>query len=564
MRLGDPVVVALAGETNRVPLLMGVEYAVTSSVPLDVWAEDEYVTVVTNNARNYTVSWPLSFGVSVSQDGGYSIDVQPFDPGGGFSWARRRVEDNAPYQTARVLARRDGDTVGCAYTSASNWVGFTCGSLGDCGCHGCSVDGTYSIEDALFALPSIWCGCVAAENEPRETNLSVSVSFDKPVVFYEDAYTNAPGDVVAKRSTRTTLSISACGGASGGVLSVSAQNLGKLVRVGGNAVSIPYEAVVPSNATVSLSVEYEAETHSDSEGDISVSATVFQSAGGSVSDSDTATAVRVLLETQVSSVFGNSRTRHRYGIGEVVLCQHEPSDIDVTWSTSKGCVERQNGALWHFHAPLFDEDTGLAVQVGNGESYSPAISIVEPVGFYCPRATTIDSQLGENIAGGAGMTLELYITPSNVCFGNIAMEEVPTDYGQVGGYFSNEEFSAVWAHTRDRRAGQWHNVGNDNLFILEDEAAMMDELPPMASDGTLTNDVSFGWRDGVIIWTIPLGWNERGTNGDADPIKTNPVPEHQTFIITPNGTLSAIKAGWHVSHGTNTQTRIWEEARWRR
>ena len=315
---------------------MGVEYAVTSSVPLDVWAEDEYAAIVTNNARNYTVSWPLSFGVAASQGGGYSIDVQPFDPGGGFSWVRRRVEDNAPYQTARVLARRDGDTVGCAYTSASNWVGFTCGSLGDCGCHGCSVDGTCSIEDALFALPSVWCGCVAAENEPRETNLSVSVSFDKPVVFYEDAYTNAPGDVVAKRSTRTTLSVSACGGASGGVLSVSARNLGKLVRVGGNAVSIPYEAVVPSNATVSLSVEYEASAHSDSEEDISVSATVFQSAGGSVSDSASVTAVKIQLNALVAAPLDGNTSRHEYGIGEIVTCKHWPNDLPVSWKCQAG------------------------------------------------------------------------------------------------------------------------------------------------------------------------------------------------------------------------------------
>ena len=52
------------------------------------------------------------------------------------------------------------------------------------------------------------------------------------------------------------------------------------------------------------------------------------------------------------------------------------------------------------------------------------------------------------------------------------MQEVPTEYGQVSGYFLNEEFGAMWAHTRDRSAGQWHNVGNDNLFMLEDEAAI--------------------------------------------------------------------------------------------
>jgi len=35
-RLGNPVVVALAGETNHVPLLIGVNYSVTSTVPISV------------------------------------------------------------------------------------------------------------------------------------------------------------------------------------------------------------------------------------------------------------------------------------------------------------------------------------------------------------------------------------------------------------------------------------------------------------------------------------------------------------------------------------------------
>ncbi|MGN0887926.1 MAG: hypothetical protein ACI4UY_03495, partial [Kiritimatiellia bacterium] len=46
-RLGSPAVVALAGETNRVPLLIGVEYSVTSSVPISVSAPDcPYVILI--------------------------------------------------------------------------------------------------------------------------------------------------------------------------------------------------------------------------------------------------------------------------------------------------------------------------------------------------------------------------------------------------------------------------------------------------------------------------------------------------------------------------------------
>ncbi len=205
--------------------------------------------------------------------------------------------------------------------------------------------------------------------------------------------------------------------------------------------------------------------------------------------------------------------------------------------------------------PVTNSGCRLSVVGEGGLSYSPVISVVEPVGFFCRNITEIDFELGENVAGGAGMALELYITPTNVSFGNIALEEVPTTTGEAGGYFENEEFAAMWAHTRERRAGQWNDLGNDNLFLMEDEATMGDALPPMTPDGTLTNDVSFGWRDGAIVWTIPLGWNEHGTSGEADPIMTNAVPEHQTFIITPDGTLSVIKAGCYVSRGTNTQIR---------
>lgn len=111
----------------------------------------------------------------------------------------------------------------------------------------------------------------------------------------------------------------------------------------------------------------------------------------------------------------------------------------------------------------------------------------------------------------------------------------------------------MWAHTRDNYAGQWENIGNYNLFLLEDNATMGDKLPPMAPNGVLTNDVSFGWRDGVIVWTIPLGWNQHNTTGEEDPIKTNSVPEEQTFIIARDGTVSVIKAGYYVIRGTNTQ-----------
>ena len=60
-RLGNPVVVARGGETNRVPLLIGIDYAITSIVPFTVsFPEDDgFAVVTTNGVANYEIRWPL-------------------------------------------------------------------------------------------------------------------------------------------------------------------------------------------------------------------------------------------------------------------------------------------------------------------------------------------------------------------------------------------------------------------------------------------------------------------------------------------------------------------------
>ena len=545
-RLGNPVVVARGGETNHVPLLIGINYAVTSTVPFTVSIPDDgFTSVTTNTVSNYAVCWPLEFTV-VPDGTGYRASIEPYDPGCEFLWD----------QPTR--------SVTCNYTTDGGWIGFNCHGDGVCECDGCSVSGIAVLEEASFDLPDVWCGCW--HYDPLNpgiglafTNLPyVAVSFDKSVVFYEDAYTNAPNDVVAKHSTNTTLTVFAYGGEAGGMLYVSDQKIEKLVRVGGKAISFPYTAFVPPQSGVSFSIEYEAETHSDSEGDITVTASLMPGDGGGIiSDSASATAVKIEVKSVVPDSIYNNVRRHRYGIGEIVTCSHKPQDLPLTWEqTGHGQLQRDSNALTYFTCPLYNETCALIARHSSSEFYLLGISLVEPIGFHCERASPIDFNLGTNVAGGVGMTLELYIEPRTVCFGNIALEEVPTEEGGVMGYFDNEEFMPYWAHTRERRAGHWKNLGNDNLFLLEDEATMGEALPPMTPDGTLTNDVSFGWREGAIVWTIPLGWNEHGTSGEEDPIKTNAVPERQTFTLTPNGTLAVIKAGFFVARGTNTQIRL--------
>ncbi len=73
-------------------------------------------------------------------------------------------------------------------------------------------------------------------------------------------------------------------------------------------------------------------------------------------------------------------------------------------------------------------------------------------------------------------------------------------------------------------AGVWRNVDVHNRVggenNVRDEAALAEELLPMTSDGTLTNDYSCGWLDGLMVWQVPFGWNEKGTTGASDPFNT--------------------------------------------
>ena len=543
--LGSPIVIARGGETNHVPLLMGVEYIVTSTEPFSVSAPSNAVVTINglNDGRSFTVKWPLSFDLS-PDDGGYAVGVQPFDPGGAFSWT--------PGFGGSVGPRLLSGGSSCSYVASGNWIGFT--GCDNCECGGTSIDGTYTLEGAVFAVPSLWCGCAAAGSGfPGMPQLpaSVSVDFDKPVVFYEDAYTNAPNDVVARRSTSTTLSVSVYGGETGGMLLLTAQNIDQLVRTGGANLHFPYMAMIPSGGSMSFAVDYEAARHSDAADDIIVNAAFTPSLLEVVSDSASATTVKVQLEAIRSAPLDGNTSRHIYGIKEEVACWHWPKSLTATWNVNKGTISALRNTAHSFHAPLEGGECILTISVNN-ESYQTTCMILEPRKYYCPRVTKIDFGLGENEVGGVGMLLELYIAPRTVSFGNIAMQEIPTTEGGVSGYFRNEEFSDEWAHTTDHHAGEWLNIGDDNLFMLEDEASNSRILKPMTPDGVLTNDVSFGWQEGVIIWSIPLGWNEHNTIGDSMPARTNAVPEQQKFTILPNGSAGVIKAGHYVIRGTNT------------
>ncbi len=534
--LGNPVVVARGGETNHVPLLMGVEYSVTSSVPFMVSVPEsvEVSSAGPSDGRAYAVKWPLSFGLSVAFGGGYEVGVHPFDPGGEFSWGA----------TGDGLNLRSGP--GCSYASVSNWVGFTCGVNGNCGCNGCSLEGTYCIERASFSLPSLWCGCSTAgyggTNEPPLTP-SVSVSFDRSVVFYEDAYTNAPNDVVAKHSTNTTLTVSAYGGEDGGMLYVSEQNIGKLVRVGGKAITFPYSAFVPPQSGVSFSIEYEAETHSDSQNDIVVTATLQPVEGVMSCTASTATTVaKISIEAEAN--FPTNKRRHVFGPAERVLYSITPLGVSFTLQGDvpfHGMHDHLQGVIvMPFCAAQFS-----LMAINGDTSLSLPFTVIEPEADLSIDSVTLPSDDDwKNVMNatplqegdiGSVFHVNMSLKPSYVSFDALGIMELYAAATNVQGFFTNAVFNGHLNHGIEAGAFRPTSVNEDNTVGTGDNVlfTLNNAFLPYLKHGTFKLDIP-------VVWYVE---DESFTNSLA-------VLEVRNTIYG-NADVTASKYAISVTRGTN-------------
>ena len=147
----------------------------------------------------------------------------------------------------------------------------TCdGTSGSVCAHDGSVRGWLSYEGYSIPAAGAACGCSCDESvpggEPEDgPDLpGVSVSFSSHAVIFEDAYTNLPGVVVGRQSTRTTLTCTAHGGPNGGSVTFTATGLRKLARVDGNVAGLPMGTVsIPAGEGVSYTLEYEGLSPSD-------------------------------------------------------------------------------------------------------------------------------------------------------------------------------------------------------------------------------------------------------------------------------------------------------------
>ena len=554
-RLGNPVVVALAGVTNRVPLLIGVDYAVTSDTPFTVSFPIDYIhpTVTTNGVADYNVYWPLNFVFTESlteSNRVYTVTVKPYDPGGVLTWEGVGMRSGA------------SSGCGCGCLSCMGYsASFSCSSI--CTCHGeCKAVGRYAFETALFAVTGGVCRCgfddpyesgtgTETDNAPR-----LSVSFSRQAVIFEDAYEDEPGVTKPRRSSRVRITVDAYGGEYGGVLSVSAANLGKLTPIGGG-VTMPIHYGLASEEHFYVTGVYEGAEASGSTNDVTLSGTFTEYFTSQQHQSDDSlTVVRVELRPHVIAPNNDSLNRHRYGVRELVRYVQEPLAPAVMWNPVGGGAIETVGLHDYYRCPLYGCENPLRAGIG-ATVYPFNIEVVEPEGMESKAFDTVvcSNTVHKGEAGGIGMKLYLYVTPLDVSFSEIAVQEVPCFTYTVEGYFRNPYFNGVFAHTGGQwgaGAGRWSNVNvADNRLRFYDTAAYETKIPWLTPSGAPTTNPACAWTEGHAYMDTPLGWNVKDTSGNTPPYKQFGENLQQVFRIDRHGRVGVFKLDNGVTRTTN-------------
>lgn len=560
-RLGSPVLVARAGETNRVPLLVGIAYAVTSTVPVAVSAAAPggFAEIEADGPCAYTVRWPLGF--EAAREGrATTFRAVPYDPGGTFEWTSGAC--------ARGGVRRAARSGGCPFTAGGGTVAFDCS--GGCGCGGCSVAGTYRLEGALFQLPSATCGCREGDDDddnplgpdpppPVPSTGGVSVSFSAKAVVFEDRHETVPGAWAERRSTRTVLAVRADGGPDGGTFTLTPRNIGKLAPEGGTGpLSLPSGGTLAPGETYSATFECSGVEASGAEGDVAVSAS-FTDAGSGETQGDEAklTVVRVEIRSTVDPPDPSARSinRHTYGVCERIELLQFPGSPKVAWNpVGGGTLDSEslyNCPLSGCRDPLLASCAGI--------SYTPQIEVVEPddikaeLLYGTTRESVITYGVPRGKAGGIGMWLRLSVKPFHVSFSRIAVQDVVSFTYDASGYFSNPYFNGAFAHTGGiggAGAGIWHDIDEDNYFS-DDEAAYNAVVPWLTQKGIPTNDPACSWTSGYVYMDNPFGWNKKGTSGDETVYKRFAEDVQDEIMIDAVGTVGVRKLFNQVTRTTN-------------
>ena len=512
----DPRFVAKSGVTNEVVILIGKTYAISSDWPFAVVGVSDPDTEVwqMRGATHQTyVCRPVT--ISASDGNPFTMSVVPLNLGGVFLWPSAQC--------------------GCSISGSGNTFTWNCPM--DCTCCGCAVEGRYSYEGYWLPATSCLCGChydgTGPTWEPSSAPLaaSVSASFSKSAVIFEDAYENLPGQWVGKNSTRTRLNIVANGGPNGGTLSVTSANIGKLSRISGPDLPLASVAV-PAETQVSYAIVYEGGEASATTNDICVIATFAENTtGAETSCTGEVTSVEVELATLNLAPANTNLHRHVFGILEEVHYCAYPESVATDWSFFEGEEEHMPFSPGRMILPAMTNQytNGLCeyrVMVNDVCYTNQYLCVMPIIAARNPRCNE-DIQPVFGDAGWLLLHIALYVEPAFVSFKGLQMREIPDESGNCphDGYYNDTTKGGPLSHSAAVGAGVVNEVRADGYWTTDMCGVATGYETP--------------WSDGWKEWPIPIGWGY----GNSIMGQYASPPTTQRFTLRANGTFSIKKFG---------------------
>jgi hypothetical protein len=329
--------------------------------------------------------------------------------------------------------------------------------------------------------------------------------------------------------------VEACGGEHGGLLNLTRTGFDKLSFVSGDEIPSGSVMIAP-NETREWSAIFAPRVHSEVNDDVVLAASLAEyETEETIQRVGELTVVKVELTPVVMR--DGCEHRHIVGVYERIFCQVFPNAIDVYIEGIGGGSVEMHNTYAYYDCPGRGENGGLRFTYGNNQ-YSSCFSVIEPEALVVGVCKEVAFVAPTNTAGAVGMNIELFAAPLTVSFKGLSMMEIPTISSiPPEGMLADDVFSEIWNHTKDRGAGVFYCLRNDN-FVFEDEVkfAVAIESP---------------WQWGKIVWDIPIGWAQR-ESGDNDPcIGILPVQYQQIFEIHSTGRFRLTKFNYWVERAAD-------------
>jgi hypothetical protein len=247
------------------------------------------------------------------------------------------------------------------------------------------------------------------------------------------------------------------------------------------------------------------------------------------------------LDSATEVVLANNPRRRTLGVGEFFSVLLSPNGVHGIWRFQVGengtPVETELLPNNPQEAPHQRASRSYTFTHADGLPATISFSVLEPEGYIAQICATNRTLYGTALAG---MSIDLWLKPTQVTFCNLQIIEPKTTSTDAWGYFANTN---VWpkarlTHDEQYGAGRWIYVSETN-YLNYDEVYSGICSPP--------------WEEGAFSWPIPAVWKVR----NADDSATNRLNwSDQSFSITANGTVTAKKFGYSVTRTVNDEVTV--------